>query len=380
MKKFALLFAIIPVVLASSVFAAWNFASESNLDSNDSEELSIDYEFDKFYNVSYSGFNNVDALPAHAFEGREFSTNGLNYSVIKSITMNDRTLTKNSDYTINGGTLNIPSVDGDIAINAIKPPTDGLIAGTAFYNRTSTKLGDFNIYTTSGGSNGAIYNGNNGVFDYSSAGGIKCNDTTPIAALSASKVTPITNTFSASITFKGDPTQRSEDGDFPRTIIGIKAASEVEGYIFWMGFYKGYIHIYAYRKDTSYQDYNKAGTLPGFKSIDFKQYSKTDGNKIVPIVVNLIITANKNGAVNLWITDGRKITDGVLGSDTYSFTGENLSFDWNKCAIVLGDLAVGRNLKLIGTIYDLFLYNKILTREEVIANREYAAAVWPLGT
>ena len=35
---------------------------------------------------------------------------------------------------------------------------------------------------------------------------------------------------------------------------------------------------------------------------------------------------------------------------------------------------------VIGTIYDVFLCNKILSHSEIVANREYASAVWPLGT
>ena len=82
----------------------------------------------------------------------------------------------------------------------------------------------------------------------------------------------------------------------------------------------------------------------------------------------------------MYITYAHKNDDGTWPTDTYSFTSNNVSFDWNKINITVGDLYSGRNLKLIGTIYDVFLCNKILSHSEIVANREYASAVWPLGT
>lgn len=384
MKKFALLFAIIPVVLASSVFAAWQFAeTNGELDSDDSEELSVDYNFDNIYDVTYNGFADTPSLPAHAMENREFQATGLNYHYIKSVVMNGETLEKGSGYNMSNGTLSIPSVDGPIAVNALTLPSNGLIATTSYYDRTADKFGDFYAFNKNSGENGADYSDNNGDLTYSGARGLQCDENNPIASLTASNVPSIYSAFSASITVKAKPNQESIDGQYPRTIIGIRDP-HATGYLFWMGLYKNYLHVYAFRNLTSNEGEANPGTELGFTAIDYRPFTK-DGVKEA-IVVNIIITARKRASssetdnVNLWITAGQKDANGSWPTKTFKFTSNNRTFTWENCHIVVGDLDVNRNLKLIGTIYDVHLYNREFTHDEVVAHREYAATVWPLGT
>ena len=48
----------------------------------------------------------------------------------------------------------------------------------------------------------------------------------------------------------------------------------------------------------------------------------------------------------------------------------------NYNSATLGDLRPGRELKFIGTVYDVALYNRALTEEEIQTNWNYANRNW----
>ena len=53
MKKLGIMLVILPCLLASSVFAAWNFNAETSLKDSDSKTIDGETQFKDIYAISY---------------------------------------------------------------------------------------------------------------------------------------------------------------------------------------------------------------------------------------------------------------------------------------------------------------------------------------
>ena len=157
------------------------------------------------------------------------------------------------------------------------------------------------------------------------------------------------------ITLKADTSQHGiPAGSFPGTVIAISEASTK--YLNWFGFFKDYLHIYSYYNGTAKSNVTKEQSSSGFISYNVSEYS----NKII----NLQIVATRGSETKIYI-NGEHVT---------SFTSGITPVDYKFATI--GDLRTGRGLKFTGTIYDLALYNKALTEDEVNTNWIYAQEKW----
>lgn len=369
MKKFVLLFALVPIILASSVFAAWNFAAEEGmLDSADSTDINVDYEFNKFYTVTYNDVDDTSNLPDVVMENETLQTDALKDYGIKEVKMGGVKLTSGTHYTYNRGVLSIPNIKGNLVISTTKPVTVGRILAATPSKRSENKFGDFNVYNTNGGTHSAVNNDNGGKLSYTNAGGIECDINNPIPTITPPSSPAISTAFTVDITFKAAIAQNNTSSTVPRTIFAMKEINAT-GYLCWIGLYNGYLHLYAFRNDKPVNSMAAETELNGFRSIDFKSYDN--------LLVNLIITADKStGKIHFEIY--RKPGDIGYGLKS-DFTTDGYTFTWSKVKATIGDLNPDRNLKFNGYVYDLNVYNRVLTDLEISNNRSHAYNSWPFN-
>ena len=85
--------------------------------SNTTQEIKLDFTFGIVYNISYIGIENTESLPIYAVEGTTFTASiTIDSSKNLSITMNSKTLIKDTSYTYSNNLLSIENVNGDIII------------------------------------------------------------------------------------------------------------------------------------------------------------------------------------------------------------------------------------------------------------------------
>ena len=167
----------------------------------------------------------------------------------------------------------------------------------------------------------------------------------------------VTDEYTLYTTLKADTSQYGiPGGSFPATVIAISKADTK--YLNWFGFYKNYLQIYSYYNGTVKGNITKDQKSTGFISFDVSKYSNQ--------IINLQIVATRGANTKIYI-NGEYVTSFVSGTTAVDY----------KFATI-GDLRTGRGLKFTGTIYDLALYNKALTEEEVQTNWEYADTRWQI--
>ena len=66
----------------------------------------------------------------------------------------------------------------------------------------------------------------------------------------------------------------------------------------------------------------------------------------------------------------------INGELVHTFQSGSSPIDYISATI--GDLRTGRGLKYTGTIYDLGMYNRELTDQEIMTNWEYAREKWSI--
>ena len=223
--------------------------------------------------------------------------------------------------------------------------------------------------------------GNNGNFQYTQLGGLTLNSINPVPTLNRSGLLRITNNFSLSVTLKTDFNLKG-DNHYANSVIGIiqsdGANSFVNQYILWLGFYKGFLHVYAFRQDTSIQEFDStmhSGTSHteetrkayyGFMSIKINE-------KWNEKLINLQVIATKKDGNNGSNENFKVYLNGV---ELATMKTQKPTISYNM--ITIGDLRVGRNLKFNGYIYDISLYNKRLTTSEIAQNWKYSNKVWKI--
>ena len=129
----------------------------------------------------------------------------------------------------------------------------------------------------------------------------------------------------------------------------------------WFGFKKGCFQIYSYLGSKTPSDINgefyDPDNYPGF-------LSKTLPRKYDNQIMNIQITANTNEKTNIYL-------NGELWTSFDSGEGTGDFFE-----ATIGDLRALRGVKFIGNFYDISVYPRELTEEEVKENWEYAQSKW----
>lgn len=241
--------------------------------------------------------------------------------------------------------------------------TDHLISLSMPRYSSEESYGDFNVFTSgdkliSANCNYAsCYSGNYGLLEYDASGGLILDNDNPIMTLDIDQSMSVANEYSIYTTLKADTSQIGQPtGTFPGTVLAI--SDEVNKYLVWFGFYNNYMHVYSYRASGSFANIAREYTVASFSSFNVSSYSNT--------TFNIQISATRGGATNVYI-NGVLVKSFTSGSTEVTFT-----------IATIGDLRPGRGLKFQGTIYDMALYNKALSEEEITQNWEYAKKTWSL--
>ncbi len=215
-----------------------------------------------------------------------------------------------------------------------------------------------------------LYGDNNSDFEYDEDGSIVLDENNAIPVFDRTSRNYI-NGYSVYITIKGDihqwpvpPTGYDAKGNplydawGPATIF---AMSDVDtagsNRLCWFGFRNGYFQIYSYCSDTFNNVDGEKKDVDGFRSI--KMDEEYD-NKIL----NIQITGIHDGITNVYF-NGKLFTSFPSGNGNGSFN-----------TAVVGDLRPLRGLKFTGNFYDIAVYNRILTSDEIQKNWFYADYTW----
>lgn len=192
---------------------------------------------------------------------------------------------------------------------------------------------------------------NNGQFEFDEDGALVLDENNMISYVAPSDSSIFSEGYGVCFTMKANVMQ----GDrYANAILSIGDGSAE--YLSWIGVYKGYLHVFAYREGNAGADFAQATTEAGFISYDIKQYNNT--------IVNIQVSARRQGSMALYI-NGVKVASCNTGRI-------NVPADY----IVTGDLRPLRGLKFNGLLYDLEVYKQILNDDRVLANYEYAKKTW----
>ncbi len=164
----------------------------------------------------------------------------------------------------------------------------------------------------------------------------------------------INNQYSVSIVIEGTTNQTKTapaaftypDGlrYYGKTIFSI--CNTVNNYTSWISIVDDKLRIYAYSYLT-----DPVNNMPGYMWIDISEYD----NKFM----HLQLTVEKGGQAKLYINGDMKA----------EFDSGSKEFE--NTTLTIGDLRAERNLRYVGTIYDVALYGKVLTEEEAKRNWKY---------
>ncbi len=156
----------------------------------------------------------------------------------------------------------------------------------------------------------------------------------------------INEQYTLSVLIEGTTNQKTTSGTgstvyypdgkryYGATVIAI--SSGMEKYTAWISMAEGYLRVYVY---------STINISKGFTYVDVSEFD----NKYMHIV----ITAQKGRDANLYINGSLKSTFAI---DNYTF---------NNTEITLGDLRPGRGLFYNGNIYDVLVYDRVLTKNEI---------------
>lgn len=231
-------------------------------------------------------------------------------------------------------------------------------------NKVNTDYGSFeaNVPTYTTDSTNCTYetcySDNNGQLEYDELGGIELDSNNAVALLTEENATPIDNEFTIHLTFKGPINQTPGARGYAGTIVAI-ANKQSNNFLAWIGVYQKHLHIYTFTK-SSYYNINYDYTTTGFTSIPLD--SKYD-NKIM----NVQVTSEKGNKTKVYINGEltRTITSGSANISVAQTT--------------LGDLRPYRNLKFTGVLYEIEIYNRVISQAEVSSNWEHSKSAWGIS-
>lgn len=192
--------------------------------------------------------------------------------------------------------------------------------------------------------------------------GLKLGENYETGVLTIDQAMGVRNTFSAYMTIKPDTLNQvgKPAGGFPGTILAISEANTK--YLCWIGIYQNYLQVYSYYNGTARGGQRGDENVTGFRSFDISEY---EGK-----IMNIMVTAERggegrSGKTNVYINGKKAVEAFNSGVNEVTYTGASI-----------GDLRQGRGLKYSGLIYDLALYNTVLSEEAITHNWNYAKKTW----
>ena len=201
----------------------------------------------------------------------------------------------------------------------------------------------------------SCYGDNNGELEYDAYGGLVLDNDNAVAIITAENVpNKITTEYSVALTVKANTNQDPPATTYAATIIAV--ANKGSGnYISWIGMYKNYLHVYSFERSS---EASRASTYTrtGFTSIYIGDYSNKP--------VNIQVTGVKGGKTKVYINS-------VLAKE---FNSGDMSIKMEQ--VTIGDLRPYRNLKFTGVVYNIEVYNRILSQNEIESNYEHAKDAW----
>lgn len=275
--------------------------------------------------------------------------------------------TTHAPYLVNYSTGEVLSINGMVMYESETMVYTFLEIGKLLYAITcvdedTTKSGLYygNLYSTSLYTDtstttwGADYSDNDGLLEYDENGALILDEDNAIPVLEVNQKYSIDDAYSINITVEGDIYQygnESSNGQkYPGTFLAL--SDEEVKYISWIGFYKGYLHVYSFWSTTPMSNIDMEYTKTAFASIDISEYANENGYA----KMNIQVVAVRNKETKVYI-NGELVT---------TFESGSVELTYNYCTI--GDLRVGRNLKFVGKVYDFALYGVALSEDEVEEN------------
>lgn len=207
------------------------------------------------------------------------------------------------------------------------------------------------------------YGDNGGQLEYDEKGGIVLDNDNAIPLLTTN-ASAFSDEFSIHLTFKAPFNQTPPTGSFAATILAIASRNEGK-YLAWIGIYQNYLHVYSFTQ-TSRRNVAAKLEETGFVSIPLKE-SNDRWTKYDNKIINVQVTSKKGGKTYVYINNQLAIE--------FSSGTSNLVAD----QITLGDLRPYRNLKFTGTIYEIEIYNRVISRDEIQANWERSKSAWEIN-
>ena len=196
----------------------------------------------------------------------------------------------------------------------------------------------------------AKYGDNDGNLVYDENGALILDQDNSIPVLDVNEKYKIDDSFSINITIEGDIYQsNSTNQNYPSTIVAL--SDEQNKYMCWIGFYKGYMHVYSYKSGPK-ANYDYESSMQGFISIDISKY--------VDKKMNIQVIGERGKETKVYI-NGELIKTFQSGDEKFTYK-----------YVTIGDLRVGRNLKFTGKIYNFAIYGVALTEEDILENYEEA--------
>ena len=275
--------------------------------------------------------------------------------------------TTHAPYIVNYETESVFSVDGmimyqaEIPVHTFQDNNFKLTNAITYVGDVSIKTGNYygNLYATSlydgpvdDNFNSKYYDDNNGELQYDEDGALILDEDNAIPVLEVNNKYRIDEEYSINVTANGNIYQTGSDKNFLGTIVALSERSN--HFISAVGFYKGYLHIYSYKDNSSNMHLGLTEELveKGFASIDISKYENQ--------TLNIQVVAQRSKETKVYI-NGELILTFESGDDVFTYN-----------YATIGDLRVGRNLKFVGKIYDFSIYGVALNDSEVKENYEEA--------
>lgn len=198
----------------------------------------------------------------------------------------------------------------------------------------------------------SMYGGNNGQIEYDNDGSIVLDEDNPILYETIEEGTQLSgNEYSLYFTIKSDFTAQETESTL------ISAGDGVKDYLTRVSFYKGYMYVYTYYSGSDKTGIEEETSSKGFWSYNISEYSNT--------IMNVQITGSRTGSTVVYI-NGQQITGNIKSGRSKIQTA----------SVTIGDLRPLANQKFIGNLYDIEIYEKVLTAEEIQTNWEHAKKKW----
>ena len=200
----------------------------------------------------------------------------------------------------------------------------------------------------------SCYGDNNGELEYDEYGGLILDNDNPVAIIQAENSQEITDKFSLHLTLRANTNQVPNGGSFASTIVSVSGQTQ-GNYLVWVGLYQNHLHVYSFTgSPQAGVNYEKKET--GFTSIYVGDYTNKTFNVQVTGTINKETKVYINGELKEKFTSGNKK---IIVAQT-----------------ILGDLREHRNLKFTGTLYEIEIYNRIISADEIKSNYEHSKSAW----